>query len=596
MIVHPIPTASPRPRRPGAAAAPYRCGRCLLLFALIAGLAPGTVAPFAGAASTASVTVDCAQELGAFSPRLFGTIAAPYFDPSGYAMTQASGFDLVQVGFQIPVPSNPNDSTLYDFTTLDQQVGAVVGIGAEPLVVYGLSRKPADLTAYATYVANIARHLNQGWGSGHFWNARAFRFGNEPDNPAYWQGTQQEFFQSYAAWAAALKAVDASYDLDTPALMSVRGTAGPESLSTWAVNFLSYCQTNGVPVDHFSFHAYSPLPYYAFYDNCRRVQAALLRYPTLSPLYGSPRAANDEWNTMVGDVWSGSYHAQFDSAWVAAHNIVGLINMVEQGLQLSIRYGGTFNGSPGGCHDFPLTDCAGQGKPAYHAFRGFSWLAGAIRLATTGTDHMNLAAVAGRRGDTIVVVVSDFDVTRYLGRFESGSSPAWTEYNRYVASSGVPAVYDGLNLTLQNLPWSASQQLVMERYLVDDQHALALVDSAAATGSAALFLSAAMAAPSVHVMRIYATGGTTGVGDPGPRGADAGLKAWPVPARDEIRFSVPGVAALSVDIFDVRGCRIARLGGREATLVWNARGHRPGIYFARAAGERGRPARIVVLP
>ena len=568
----------------------------VLLLVLAACFATGAVAARTGAASTASVTVDCAHELGVFNPRLFGTIAAPYFDPSGYPLTQAAGFRLVQVGFQIPVPSNPSDSTLYDFTTLDQQVGAVVGIGVEPLLVFGLSRRPADLNAYGTYAGNIARHLNQGWGSGHFWNVKAFRFGNEPDNPMFWQGTQQQFFESYAAWAAALKAVDATYDLDTPALMNVRGTAGPDSLSTWATNFLAYCQTNGAPVDHFSFHGYSPVPYYNFYDNCRRVQAALQRYPTLSPLYGSPHAANDEWNTMVGDIWSGSYHAQFDSAWVAAHNIAALINMVEQGLQLSIRYGGTFNGGPGGCHDFPLTDCSGRGKPAYHAFRGFNSLAGATRLAATGTDHMNLAAIAGRDADTVIVVASNYDVARYLARFEPGGSPAWTEYNRYVASSGVPTVYDGLSLTLQNLPWSSGQQVVSKHYLVDDQHALALIDSATAAGGATFSLSAAMAAPSVHVIRIYATGGTTDVGGSNPAGSLAGLAAFPVPTSDAVSFSLPGAAALAVDIFDVRGRRVARLNGHGNDLTWHARGRPPGIYFARVAGGRGRPVRFVVLP
>jgi hypothetical protein len=459
---------------------------------------PDTTAP---TTPTAQVTVDYSNELGTFSPYLFGTLAAPYWDAAGYPLTQAAGFKLVEVGFNIPVPINPNDPTLYDFTLLDQQVEAVLGIGAEPLVHFPLAKKPSDLNKYMAYVQNIAKHLTQGWGNGHTWNVRAFRFGNEPDNISFWTGTQQEFFDSYAVWAKALKAVNPVFILDAPGLMSAR--TGPSSLSTWVTGFLSYCQANGVPVDFFSVHAYAPVPYFAFYDDFRLVEAELQKYPALSPLHGTPRLANDEWNTLVGDLWSGSYHSQFDTAWVAAHNINALINMIEQGLQLSIRYGGAFNGSTGGCHDFPLTDCNGQGKPVYYAFKGFNWLAGTTRLSTTGTDHMNFSAIAGKGGNQITIALANYDVKTYLGKFESAASPSWMFYNQYVSSFGTPAVYNQFTLTLQNLPWSSSQQVVYERYLVDDQHKLDLIETQTLPGANSLSFTRVITAPSVQIIRLY---------------------------------------------------------------------------------------------
>ncbi|MBI3605592.1 MAG: hypothetical protein HY202_06155, partial [Nitrospirae bacterium] len=148
----------------------------------------------------------------------------------------------------MPVPSDPADPSLYDFTLLDQQVAAVIGIGAEPMVVFSLGAKPADLNAYAVYVQNVAKHLTQGWDNGHNWTVKVFRFGNEPDG-AFWTGTRQEFFDSYAAWANALKAVDPAFILDAPGFMQAHGTAGPDSLNTWITDFLAYCQNNSVPVD-----------------------------------------------------------------------------------------------------------------------------------------------------------------------------------------------------------------------------------------------------------------------------------------------------------------------------------------------------------
>lgn len=476
---------------------------CLFVIISLLGCGGGGETPPGATAPAALVTVDYLTEFGTFSPYLFGTIAAPYFNPAGYPLSQNAGFKLIQVGFDIPVPLNPSDPSQYDFTMLDQQVSAVIGIGAEPMVVFSPSAKPANLSAYAVYVQNIAKHLTQGWGNGHYWTVKVFRFANEPDNVGFWTGTRQEFFDSYAAWAKALKAVNPAFILDAPALMQARGSAGPTSLNTWITDFLAYCQINGVPVDFFSVHAYSPVPYFAFYDDFRMVQAELKKYPTLSPLYGTPRLANDEWNTLVGDLWSGSYHPQFDTAWVAAHNINALINMIEQGLQLSIRYGGTFNGGAGGCHDFLLTDCNGQGKAVYYAFQGFNGLSNTVRLSTTGTDHMNFAAIAGKSANQVVVVLSNYDVKTYLNKYESANSPSWTFYNQYVSSFGTPVVYNQFNLTLQNLPWNPSQQVIYERYLVDDQNKLSLVETRSVSGNSELSFTAGIAAPSVQVIKVH---------------------------------------------------------------------------------------------
>jgi hypothetical protein len=475
----------------------------------LAALSAGDRSVSAGAqafASTRTVSVDYANAMGAFNPYVFGTMAAPYFDAAGYPLTQAAGFKMVEVGTNVPVPADPNNPAQYDFSALDQQVSAVLGIGAEPMIVFSRSTKPPDLGLYATYAQNVARHLTQGWGSGYSWNVKLFRFGNEPDG-AYWSGTQQEFFDTYGAWAKALKAVNAAFVLDTPALMAAR--TSPTGLSTWVTGFLSYSQANGVPVDFFSIHAYGPVPYYAYYDDFRLVQAELQKYPTLSPLYGTPRLANDEWNTMVGDLWSGSYHLQFDTAWVAAHNIDALINMVEQGLQLSVRYGGTFNGGQGGCHDFPLTDCNGAGKPVYYAFKGFNQLAGTTRLSTTGTDHMNFAAMGGKSTDQVIVVLANNDVARYMSQYEPVSSPAWTSYNVFVSQFGAPAVYDSFALNLTNLPWTAADSITYERYVVDDQQQLALVETQQMGGSSTLAFTKAMTAPSVQVVRLSRAAAST---------------------------------------------------------------------------------------
>ncbi|MBF0558236.1 MAG: hypothetical protein HQL08_05605 [Nitrospirae bacterium] len=485
---------------------------CLILFlsVFIKGGFPGSGAGYGTADAapvTASVAVDYSQTLGTFSPFIFGVMAGPYFDQSAFQSSSDLGarLILVQANPSRRLPSNLNDPTQYNFTVIDEQIDAILNIGAEPIILFAPSVKPKDLSIYSTYIQNFAKHLTQGWGSGHTWDIRLFRFGGEPDSSVYWQGTQQDFFDTYAAWAKALKGVSQNFILDTPALMMPRTNYNSLSMSSWTTNFLEYCNSNNVPVDFFSFHAYSALPYYLFYENALLLQSVLQQYASLSPLYGAPLLASDEWNLMFGDQWSGSYHKQFDTAWAAAHNINALINMVQQGVKLSVPMTGTFNGGQGGCHDFLLVDCNGQPKPSFYAFQGFNWLYGTNQLATTGTDHMNFAAIAGKSSNGIIIVISDYDISAYLNAYE-GSQPAvsdWPEYNSYVSSYGAPSSYGRYNITINNLPWTSSQSVVYEHYIVDDTHKLDLLSTRTIPGNAILTFTGNLIAPSVHVIKVY---------------------------------------------------------------------------------------------
>lgn len=455
---------------------------------------------------TANVTVDYSGAVSAFNPYIFGAIAAPYFEQSGFNKTKELGSRLVLVLLDAtkPLPSKPDDPFQYDFSILDKQIEAIINIGAEPIITFAPLSKPSDLNKYSVYVRNIAKHLTQGWGNGHKWDVKVFRFGNEPDNAEFWKGSRQEFFETYAAWAKALKAVNPKFILVAPALMAVRANNPvSETLNPWISSFLEYCRINKVPLDYFSFHAYTPVIYYGFYDNPRLVQRELNKYPTLSPLFGTPRLANDEWNIKLGDLWSGSYSPEFDTAWPAAYYINALVSMIEQGLQLSVPMTGTFNAGEGGCHDFLLVDCVRKGKPAYYAIKGFNRLAGTTRLSTTGSDYMNFAAISGKKANEVVIVLANYNITGYLDKYEYSNMHAWTEYNTYVSKFGNPNIYDKFHLTLNNLPWVSSQKITYDRYLVDDKHNLELVESKIVAGDKTLSFQGEMTAPSVNVIKVY---------------------------------------------------------------------------------------------
>jgi hypothetical protein len=84
--------------------------------------------------------------------------------------------------------------------------------------------------------------------------------------------------------------------------------------------------------------------------------------------------------------------------------------------------------------------------------------------------------------------------------------------------------------------------------------------------------------------------------------AGAHLDAGPSPFREQLTIQYAGAGPLSVDVFDVRGARVARLvegASGAGTVSWRpSRGGRcvgPGLYFVRLAGPKLKLVRRVTL-
>ena len=450
----------------------------------------GTVQP---QEETAVLVVDASSDLGGFNDYLFGTLSNPSSTARGYELLRGANFRLAEVLVKVPVPADPELDSSYDFGSLDSQMENVIGAGAEPMVWFNPDNKPANLEDYSVYVKKVAARAAELYG------ARIFRFGNEPDNAAYWKGTQEEFFETFEAFSDSVKSVDKDLLVDSPGVM-VPVVDG--KVSEWITNFLEYCEENDVKVDYVSFHTYSPAPY-SFYANAMAVKAEADKYQ-ISDIYGTPKIGNDEWNLLVGDMWGKKiYHSQFDGAWVASSNILSLMSMMEAGTELSIRYGGTSN-SKAECHDFPLTDCDEKGKPAYYAFSAFNQLAGAYRLDSGGGDKMNLGIISGRKGDEIIAVISNYDVKAYVDAYETDKTrPSYKEYERFVSEFGEPKVHEGYELQIDNIPYA--EGLVYEKYVIDDG-GMRLDKKDSLAYSEKVIISESMESPSVQLVLIYPTG------------------------------------------------------------------------------------------
>jgi hypothetical protein len=87
-----------------------------------------------------------------------------------------------------------------------------------------------------------------------------------------------------------------------------------------------------------------------------------------------------------------------------------------------------------------------------------------------------------------------------------------------------------------------------------------------------------------------------------PLAADASvrLSAWPSPFRDVLTIRYGGAGPLNIDVFDVRGARVARLAdgvSGQGSVTWRPAGSglSPGLYFVRLRGHGVDVVRRVTL-
>ncbi|MDQ2822687.1 MAG: cellulase family glycosylhydrolase [Pseudomonadota bacterium] len=156
-----------------------------------------------------------------------------------------------------------SDVLLYSFFNADQIVDFLVDIGMRPIVELsfmplalssggdivfhykGNITPPRDMAQWAELMRKLAAHWVERYGIEEVaqWY---FEVWNEPNLPAFWTGTQEQYFALYAASVQAIKRVDARLRVGGPA------TAG----NAWIPEFQQYCAAHQLPADFISTHYY----------------------------------------------------------------------------------------------------------------------------------------------------------------------------------------------------------------------------------------------------------------------------------------------------------------------------------------------------
>lgn len=469
----------------------------------------------------AGATVDFSSRADKLSTYIAGTTAGPFYDSESFKALENGKFKLIEVLIWLSPPrsgrnAQPDSGRLNleeNIRLARSQIRSIFEIGAEPLVFMITSSKPSDMKQYEKQVRQMCEDLrNAARGAGK--ELKLFRFGNEPESKQYWQGSRQDFFETYGAWARVIKSISSNYVVQAPGFLSPTKThlwgKYHDKINEFSAEFLDYCSRKHVPLDSFSFHYYG-----TSIDNLikevRAVRSALSRYPELSPLFGVPKIAVDEWNIHVFGFPS-DYYEIFDTAHTAAHNIGAVISMLNNGVWLSIRFGGTAvrqtgdqpgSGSPAvgrdarkKVGDFLMMHPDGAPKPVYYAFTAFNNMFSTPVLLNVQAQK-GMIAIAGKStdGKRMNIVACFYDEALAEKALGGGTRRD---------SGGIHRVE--AEVVIDNFPWaSVGEQVAVLRYVVDDERKMADVEKkiiSRETGAEKLPIAFEATVPSVVLIQI----------------------------------------------------------------------------------------------
>lgn len=244
-----------------------------------------------------------------------------------------------------------------------------------------------------------------------------FECWNEPDLEGFWSGTQEEYFQLYAASARAVKSVHPALRVGGPA--SSRGR--------WVAELVRWCRANAVPLDFVSTHQYpqdeyclfpdragSPhAPDRFFVDSIREVRATVdreagpgfpLLYTEWNTQNGAPgRPVSWENNPDLDTLYSGSAALHYCSALDRTVDMLGWWTASDL-FEFQDALG--MPSAPFSHGGYGLVTVRGTPKPAFHALRFLSRLTGRVLEPELPADRPPLAgALASEHPDRVRVLV-----------------------------------------------------------------------------------------------------------------------------------------------------------------------------------------------
>lgn len=427
---------------------------------LFAGImAYGSESPGA-ATATFELVVDFSKPVGKVRP-LNGVNNGPFVDGAHtadmHARHREAAFPSVRLHDchwpnpnVVDIPSlfplfhaDADDPKNYIFGPTDAYLAPIAERGDEIVYRLGVSiehktrfhtQPPADFEKWAKICVNVIKHYNDGWAGGKQYGIKYFEIWNEPDiGPRMWTGTPQQYCNLYRVAATAMKAYDPGLKIGGQVAF-VKGK--------YTRPFLAYCRDHKLPLDFFSWHAYSDSPTVLMDD------ARLMR--SLLDEYGFTKAESlcTEWRPMVDGFNKVSWQQKLPAGSVraafarnrnhesAAFSASVLMQMQDAPVDQAHYY--TADDSP-----WSMFDEFGEPGKVFFAFKAFNMF----------IQTSNRIAVAGAPGGD--------GVTACCGLADDGKS-AGLLLSNYRGKSA------DLQIALKDFP--VAGDIKVERYMVDETH------------------------------------------------------------------------------------------------------------------------------
>jgi hypothetical protein len=445
----------------------------------------------------ALVVIDYAQEAGEYSKFLFTLSDTVFLSEDGLKLAKEADFKAIALSHFFDEHAAPGEKA----RLLAKYALEGILLWKSEAFGYSLEIKlKQKIDAMLDTLESLGKQY-QGF------TVKTFLFGYEPDlpqqvsnadtelKPAWWDGSRLEFLRNYALFVKRLKARDKGYVVGTPGFAPAAAFPDdPEG--PWINDLIKYLSYNCLPVDFLAFHGFSSEVNSSFTQRMSYITNVLTRYPLKSPVFGTVKLAGSEIDLQVLPLVHTRYFPELDTAWRAAHNIMALMAMVDNGLWLAAGPGGPFPDHPGDTN-FLWIKADGTIKPIYYAHKAFNALADTVRLEQAGANFETFGALAGKAADdsAVVIVLASYDQLAFLSAYPDSSCYLQPQ------SLGLCA-YKDYALTLKNLPWGERDALILERYLVDDTCNFELAEAVELKGSAEISIVRDIGLPQVQLIKI----------------------------------------------------------------------------------------------
>ncbi|MBQ3808960.1 MAG: hypothetical protein II840_13515 [Kiritimatiellae bacterium] len=324
--------------------------------------------------------------------------------------------------------TNPSN---YDFAYTDAYLKPIVAAGCKLFYRLGVTIEnnwrvkaynifpPKDYAKWARICEHVVRHYNEGWADGFRWNIEYWEIWNEPENPAMWQGTKEQFFDLYRVAANHLKT--------TFPQIKVGGYAGCgfytvddakrreesafyRSFVEWFEDFCRYVQApeTKAPLDFFSWHLYVSQEWPV--DRIA-THAAYVRKTLDAAGLNKTENIFNEWNIFRSD-----RKDQFETCktHVGAANVAAAFCLMQN---TSIDKAMYYDACPTRVYCGLFTFPGHRTTPCYEAFRAWNELAKLGTAYEVTCDEKGLYAAAAKNDKRRAFLVSN------VGNEEKSISP-----------------------------------------------------------------------------------------------------------------------------------------------------------------------------